>query len=69
MKKYYKDSEVLHRVRRIKEVRSVTKSQKYFIASEELQRVRSMTNSQKGKEYPTYNRTKAGKLEWSHLVY
>ena len=60
MKKYYKDSEVLHRVR------SMTKSQKYFIASELLQRfrsirrVRSMTNSQKGKELPTYNKKMAG---------
>jgi len=26
-----------------------------------------MTQSQGGKEYPTYNKTKEGKLVWSHL--
>ena len=69
MKKYYKESGVLHRVRRIKKVWIMTKCQKYFIVSEELQRVTRMTNSQKGKEHRTYNKTKAGKLDWSHLVY
>ena len=43
MKRYYKESEVLHRVRLLKKSKVWQECQKYFAASEELQRVRRMT--------------------------